>query len=139
MSHASSLHQPSSTGLPILGNPYPYRIRLLLPFENWKQLTSTHPLQTRLGLRSQQLELWFHRFSMLSVHARMVAITQVPVIIVEFQRMGFSKCPGATDGTHIPILYPVKGATDYINQKGYHSFIHQGLGGSQGSVHEHQN
>lgn len=40
---------------------------------------------------------------------------------------GFAQVAGATDGSHILIIRPDEGASDYHNRKGYYSTVMQGL------------
>ena len=41
--------------------------------------------------------------------------------------MGFPQVVGAVDGCHVPIIGPEQSPEDYINRKGFHSLILQGL------------
>ncbi|CAM5127478.1 unnamed protein product [Eretmochelys imbricata] len=59
--------------------------------------------------------------------SRVVTLRNVQVIVDGFAAMGFPKCSGATDGTHIPILAPAHQAREYINRKGYFSIVLQAL------------
>ena len=40
---------------------------------------------------------------------------------------GFPNCAGAVDGTHIPIIAPDAAHGDYVNRKGWYSFILQAV------------
>lgn len=42
-------------------------------------------------------------------------------------RAGFPQVVGAVDGCHVPIIGPEQSPDDYINRKGFHSLILQGL------------
>ena len=42
-------------------------------------------------------------------------------------RAGFPQVVGAVDGCHVPIIGPEQSPEDYINRKGFHSLILQGL------------
>lgn len=42
-------------------------------------------------------------------------------------RAGFPQVVGAVDGCHVPIIGPQQSPDDYINRKGFHSLILQGL------------
>ncbi|KAM9425660.1 uncharacterized protein KZ484_011775 [Pholidichthys leucotaenia] len=42
-------------------------------------------------------------------------------------RWGLPLCVGAIDGSHIPIIAPEEYHTDYLNRKGWHSIILQGV------------
>lgn len=44
-----------------------------------------------------------------------------------YQKKGFPGVIGAIDGTHIQIDPPKEGSDDYINRKGYHSVVLQGI------------
>ena len=44
------------------------------------------------------------------------------------ERLGFPRCAGVVDGTHIPIVSPEECPADYYNRKGFHSH-HAGNGG----------
>ncbi|CAM5090157.1 unnamed protein product [Natator depressus] len=59
--------------------------------------------------------------------SREVTLGNVQVIVDGFHAMGFPKCGGAIDGTHIPILAPEHQGGEYINRKGYFSIVLQAL------------
>ena len=42
-------------------------------------------------------------------------------------RAGFPQAVGAVDGCHVPLIGPEQNPEDYINRKGFHSLILQGL------------
>ncbi|XP_071946061.1 uncharacterized protein [Antedon mediterranea] len=42
-------------------------------------------------------------------------------------QFGFPQCAGAIDGTHLPIIGPVKFHADYYNRKGFYSIIMQAV------------
>ena len=54
--------------------------------------------------------------------------TEVQTIIRQFEEIsGFPQAVGAIDGYHIRIKAALKDAEDYINRKGYHSIVLQGI------------
>ena len=48
------------------------------------------------------------------------------------QERGFPLTVGAIDGTHIPIICPKEGGSDYYNHKGFYSVIMQAIVDCQG-------
>lgn len=62
-----------------------------------------------------------HRFLMLADFVRWQ-----PALYFE-DRWGFTQCVGAIDGSHKPIITPPQYHMDYLNRKGWHSMILQGV------------
>ncbi|CAM5134457.1 unnamed protein product [Eretmochelys imbricata] len=56
---------------------------------------------------------------------RTVTLGNVHDTVAGFAQMGFPKCGGAINGTHIPILAPAHLASEYVNWKGYFSMVLQ--------------
>lgn len=51
-----------------------------------------------------------------------------------FARLGFPHCIGALDGTHIPIIAPLRASDEYFNRKNFHSILLQGTCDDTGCV-----
>jgi hypothetical protein len=66
-----------------------------------------------------------HLFPMLVVWPKQ---EELNAIKLDFMNRGhIPNVVGAVDGTHIPILIPPDCHIDYINRKGYHSLVFQGV------------
>uniref|UniRef100_K7F5Z7 DDE Tnp4 domain-containing protein n=1 Tax=Pelodiscus sinensis TaxID=13735 RepID=K7F5Z7_PELSI len=58
---------------------------------------------------------------------RVVCLTDPDAVIWGFSALGFPNCGGAIGGMHIPICAPEHQAFQYINHKGYFSFLLQAV------------
>lgn len=129
LNHVRSFHQPFSSRPLAFGNPssveaggyHPWR--LAIPDSNWSVPNHFKVGKSSIGTAVVQV----FQATNTAIYPRMVAVTQIPEIIVGFQKIGFPNCAGTINRTHIPILCPPKGASEFLNRKCYYLLVRQGL------------